>query len=138
MRSGFFATLAAVVDVLPVIASLLAAASSLAAPPRGIRQHEQVQAGEQEQGEREQRHEAHPDGRLLLHHGDDVDDDSRRKGNGQPAVNLSNRLIPIQWDLLSTRAERITRPAWRRTQSNRPGPTSRFAKNSPHPPWAPP
>src|SRR4051794_27932952 len=49
---------------------------SSAAPPGGIRQHEQVQAGDQEQDEREQRQEAHPDGGLLLAQSDDVDDDA--------------------------------------------------------------
>src|SRR5262245_27895266 len=46
-----------------------------------MRQHEQVQTGEQEQGEREQRQQAHPDGRLLLSQGDEVDDDGHRKVN---------------------------------------------------------
>src|SRR5215510_6562523 len=41
-------------------------APSPAAPPDGIRQHEQVQAGEQEQDERKQRQEPNPDGRLFL------------------------------------------------------------------------
>src|SRR4029077_14994185 len=49
-----------------IFAILSACASSVggspAAPPGGIRPHEQVEAGEQEQGEREQRHEAHPGG----------------------------------------------------------------------------
>jgi hypothetical protein len=49
-----------------------------AAPLGGIRQHEQVQAGEQEQGEREQRQEAHPDGIPACTHGYDVDDDGHR------------------------------------------------------------
>jgi hypothetical protein len=60
--------------------------ASPAAPLGGIRQHEQVQTGEQEEGEREHRQEAHPGGVLPLDHGDDVDDDGHRKGHGQPAV----------------------------------------------------
>jgi hypothetical protein len=53
-----------------------------------------------EQDEREQRQQAHPDDLFLLHHGDDVDDDGYRKGNGQPAVDLPNGNIPVQGDLL--------------------------------------
>ena len=74
--------------------------ASPAAPPGGIRQHEQVQTGEQEQGEREHRQEAHPRSVLPLYHGDDVDDDGHRKGNGQPAVGLPNPFVPVQRDLL--------------------------------------
>ena len=84
------------------------AARSAGAPPAaplgGIRQHEQVQTGEQEQGEREYRQEAHPRGILSLHHGDDVDDDGHRKGNAQPAVGLPNPFVPVQRDLLRRRA----------------------------------
>src|SRR5271157_647957 len=74
--------------------------ASPAAPLGGIRQHEQVQTAEQEQGEREYRQEAHSRGILSLYYGDDVDDDGHRKGNGQPAVGLPNPFVPVQWDLL--------------------------------------
>ena len=75
--------------------------ASPAAPLGGIRQHEQVQTGEQECGEREQRQEGHlPPSRLLPSQGDDVDDDGHREGNGQPAVGLPNPRVPVQWDLL--------------------------------------
>jgi predicted amidohydrolase YtcJ len=70
--------------------------ASPAAPPGGIRQHEQVQTAEQEQGEREHRQEAHPRGIFPLYHGDDVDDDGHRKGHGQPAVGLPNPFVPVQ------------------------------------------
>ena len=40
--------------------------ASPAAPLGGVRQHEQVQTGQQQQGEREQAQDAHPDGGLLL------------------------------------------------------------------------
>jgi hypothetical protein len=73
---------------------------SSGAPPGGIRQHEQVQTGEQLQEERDQRQEAHPDGILPQFHGDEVDDDGHRKDNGQPAVDLTNPFVPVQWDLL--------------------------------------
>jgi hypothetical protein len=73
--------------------------ASPAAPLGGIRQHEQVQTGKQEQGEREHRQEAHPGGVLPLYHGDHVDDDGHRKGNGQPAVGLPNPFAPVQCDL---------------------------------------
>jgi hypothetical protein len=71
-----------------------------AAPLSGIRQHEQVQAGEKLQGERDHRQESHRGGVLLLYHGSDVDDDGHRKGHRQPAVGLPNPFVPIQWDLL--------------------------------------
>ena len=76
--------------------------ASPAAPLGGIRQHEQVQTGEQEQGEREQRRVGHPGRRhpSPLCNGDDVGEDGHRKGNGQPAVDLPNSLVPIQWDVL--------------------------------------
>jgi hypothetical protein len=70
--------------------------ASPAVPLGRIRQHEQVQPGEQEQGEREHRQEAHPRGVLPLYHGDDVDDDGHGKGNGQPAVGPPNPFVPVQ------------------------------------------
>jgi hypothetical protein len=73
---------------------------SPAAPLGGIRKHKQLQTGEQEQGEREQRQVAHPDDRLLLSQGDEGDDDGDRKGDGQPTVDLSNSFVPVQLDLL--------------------------------------
>jgi hypothetical protein len=74
--------------------------ASHAAPLDGIRQHEQVQTGDQEQAEREHRQEAHPRGVLTLYHGDGVDDDGYRKGHGQPAVGLPNPFVPVQCALL--------------------------------------
>src|SRR5437660_1475040 len=73
---------------------------SRAAPFGGIRQHEQVQTGEEEQGEREHRQKAHRVRVLLLCYGDDIDDDGHRKGHGQPAVGLPNPFVPVQCDLL--------------------------------------
>jgi len=70
--------------------------ASPAAPPGGIRQHEQVQTGGQKQGQREHRQEAQWVGIFLLCHGDDVDDDGLRKGHGQPAVGLPNPFVPVQ------------------------------------------
>jgi hypothetical protein len=70
--------------------------ASPAAPLGGIRQHEQVQTAEQEQGEREHRQEAQPRGIFPLYHGDDVEDDGHRKGHGQPAVGLPNPFVPVQ------------------------------------------
>src|SRR5260221_4405018 len=78
----------------------LSDSASLAAPPGSIRQHEHVQAGEQQQEEREQRRVDHPGGRFPQSHGDEVGDDGDRKGDRQPAVNLPNPLVPIHWDLL--------------------------------------
>lgn len=74
--------------------------ASPAAPPGGIRQHEQVQTRDQEQGQREHRQQAQLAGILLLCHGDHVDDDGERKGHGQPTVGLPNPFVPIQADLL--------------------------------------
>ncbi len=76
---------------------------SPAAPLCGVRQCEQVQAGEILQGEREHRQEAQPVGIPLLGHGDAVDDDDHREGNGQPAVCKPNPSVPVQWDLLRGR-----------------------------------
>jgi hypothetical protein len=70
--------------------------ASSAAPLGGIRQHEQVQTGEQEKGKREHRQEAHPRGVLPRYHGDDVDGDGHRKSHGQPAVGLPNPFVPVQ------------------------------------------
>ena len=83
--------------------ALRSVGASPAAPLGGIRQHEQIQAGEQEQGEREQRRVGHPGGRLPLSHaqGDEVGDDGHRKGNGQPAVGLPNPVVPVHGILAS-------------------------------------
>jgi hypothetical protein len=67
-----------------------------AAPSAGIGKHEHIQTGEQEQKKREQWRVDDPSGRLPQSHGDEVGDDGRRKGDGQPAVNLPNPVIPIQ------------------------------------------
>ena len=74
--------------------------ASRAAPLGCVWQYEQVQAGDQEQGERKYRQEAQPIRVLLLDHGDDVDDDGHGKGYGQPAVELPHPFVPVQWDLL--------------------------------------
>jgi hypothetical protein len=60
-----------------------------------MREHEQVETGKQEQDEREQRQEAYPDGLFVPEPGHDVDDDSHRKGHGQPAVDLPNPIAQI-------------------------------------------
>src|SRR6266545_3902133 len=80
--------------------------ASPAAPLGGIRQHEQVQTGEQQQGEREQRRVRHPGRRRPspLCNDDEVGDDGHRKGNGQPAVGLPNPFVPVHWDLQADRA----------------------------------
>src|SRR5688500_3699354 len=61
-----------------------------AAPPGGIRQREQVQTAEHEQGQWEQGRVGHPGDLLLQSDGDEVGDDGHRKRNGQPAVRLPN------------------------------------------------
>jgi len=67
-RHKVCATLLILSALLPFIAAARSVGASLAAPLGGIWQYEQVQTGEQEQGEGEQRHEAHPEGILLLFH----------------------------------------------------------------------
>src|SRR4029077_20086464 len=50
---------------------------------------------------RGQCHEAHPDDLLLHYQGDEVGDDGHRKGNGQPAVDLPNPVVPAHGILAS-------------------------------------
>ena len=57
---------------LRAIVVRLAGRSGGASPLGGIRQHEQVQTGDQEQGEREHGQEAHLSRILALYHGGDV------------------------------------------------------------------
>src|SRR3954451_25392707 len=75
--------------------------SSRATPLTRIRQHEQIQAGEQEEGEREQRRIGHPGGRHPTSpcQRDEVRDDGHGEGDGQPAVSLPDPAVPIHWDL---------------------------------------
>src|SRR6266404_4361176 len=98
--------------------------ASPAGPLRGIRQHEQVQTGEKLQGEHKHCQEAHPRAISPPCHGDAVDDDGHRKGNGQPAMGLPNPFVPVQSDLLTTfeRPEAASwafqyRTAWRTQRS---------------------
>src|SRR5712671_784780 len=80
--------------------SLLCAGASPTAQLGGIGQHEHVQTAEQEQEERDQRRVDHPEGRFPQSPGDEIGDDGHRKSNGQPAVDLPNPYVHIQWDLL--------------------------------------
>ena len=73
---------------------------SPAAQRGGIRQHEQVQTGEQEQGEREQRQEAHPDGLFLPYQGDDVDYDGAVKAMDSQRWICRTHLFQFNGDLL--------------------------------------
>src|ERR1700737_4562842 len=95
-------TMAMVAALHDVIANFTwrSAGALLAAPLGGIRQHEHVQAGKQQQEEWEQWRVDHPGRRLTQSHGDEVGDDGHRKGDRQPAVDLPNPLVPIHWDLL--------------------------------------
>ena len=56
--------------------------------------------------------EAQPVGVLPLYHGDAVEDDGHRKGNGQPAVGLPNPFVPIQCTS-SRLLSRLRRPVGR-------------------------
>src|SRR5687767_9468029 len=76
-------------------ASFPVRAASPAAPLGGIRQCEQIQTGQQQQCERQQRHVRHPDDRILLCQGDESNDDGQRKDHGHPAVELPNPLVPV-------------------------------------------
>src|SRR6185436_5046564 len=60
LGEAMFAILSSSID------GLCQVSGSPAAPPGGIRQHEQVRAGEQEQGEGKQRRVGHPARRLPL------------------------------------------------------------------------
>src|SRR5690606_2788156 len=81
--------------------ALLSDGAPPAAPPGGIGQREQVQAADRKQGEREQRQEIHPIGGLLPGAlGNEDGGDDRGKDDRQPAVDLPNPLVPVQWGLL--------------------------------------
>src|SRR5271169_2623827 len=56
--------------------------ASPAAPPGGVRQHEQVQTCEKLQGERGHRKQAHLSGVLPLYDSKAVNEDGHRKGDG--------------------------------------------------------
>lgn len=74
------------------------------APLGSIRQYKQVQPGEQQQKEREQGEEAHPEHQLLLLRENDIDDDigddKQGKNHRQPAMGLAKPGIPVHCDLL--------------------------------------
>src|SRR5215470_8418239 len=78
---------------------------SPAAPLGGMRQNEQVETGEQEQKEWGQRRVDDPGGSFPQSHGGEVGDDGQRKDDRQPAVDLPNPFVPIQWDLLSQQVD---------------------------------
>lgn len=77
--------------------------ASAVAPFGRIRQHEQVQPGKHEQGEREQRRVGHPGrGRTTPScQGDDVSDHGRREGDRDPTVALSDPLVQVHGNLHS-------------------------------------
>jgi hypothetical protein len=64
------------------------------------RERLRVEAGKQQQEEREQRRVDHPGGRPFQSHGDEVSDDGQRKGDGQPAVTCRTHLFQFNGDLL--------------------------------------
>lgn len=79
------------------------------APPVGIRQHEQVEAGQHEQYQGEQSQDTHAKDELLRRRGDeiedDVDDDQNRENDGQPKMRLPNQFTPIHGILPSINKE---------------------------------
>lgn len=81
--------------------SLQCIGESPTAPLDDIGQHEHVQTAEQEQEEREQRRVGHPERWLPPSPSDEIGYDGRRKGNGQPAVELANSVVPSQFGLLA-------------------------------------
>lgn len=104
--ADFFAVFvaAAFFVVLPAIVftpGLLRVASS-AAPFDCVRQHEQVQPREEEQGQREKRRVGYPTGRSPARQGNEVGDDRRREGDGRPAVNLTNPEAQLRPPLTKT------------------------------------
>src|SRR5262249_6148717 len=62
-----------------------------------VRQHKHVQTSEQERQQREQWRVDNPGGRFPQSHRDKVCDDGRGKGDRQPAVNLPNPHVLVQW-----------------------------------------
>src|SRR5215467_2961327 len=100
LAAAFFATFADFSDVLPAIAFAPIRRRLARCATRRHTAARTSRTSEHEKGEREQRQEAHPDGGFLLHQGDDIDDDRHGEGDGQPAVNLPNPRVPIQWYLL--------------------------------------
>lgn len=74
--------------------------ASPAPPLANVRQREQVHTREKHQSERGHCQEAHPVGIPALKHGQAIEDDDQRKSNGQPAVQLPNPFVPVQWFLL--------------------------------------
>lgn len=79
---------------LPAVGST---GASTAPPPDDVREHEQVHTREKHQGERGHRQEAHPAGISAFKHSHAVEDDGQREGNGQPAMQLPNPFVPVQW-----------------------------------------
>lgn len=76
--------------------SLLLLPQPSAAPLRSIWQCEQVQAGEEFQGEHEYRRETQPVRVLVLGYSNAVDNDHRRESHRQPAVCQPNPFVPVQ------------------------------------------
>ena len=72
------------------------------AAPGAVRQGEEIQAGEQEQSEWEERGEVDPlGGRLLCEDNHCDNGHGQREGDGDPAVGLAHPLIPVQRVILS-------------------------------------
>jgi DNA polymerase I len=61
-----FATVFADADQFSLFTPAIESIHTVLTPLGGIRQHEQVQAGDQERGERKQRQQPNPDGLFLL------------------------------------------------------------------------
>ncbi|WP_433789870.1 hypothetical protein [Actinoplanes sp. CA-252034] len=68
----------------------------------GVRQDEQVQAGDHEHGQREQRHVGDPDDRVLLGEGDERQDDGRGEDGRGPAVDAADAILPGHEQTLTT------------------------------------
>ena len=77
-----------------------ARARVLSPPLVEIRQREQVQAGEKEQGKYAHGRQAQPVAVLSPYHSNAVDDDGHGEDDGQPTVGLPNPFAPVQVDLL--------------------------------------
>jgi hypothetical protein len=80
-------------------ASRLFERSPSIAPFDDIRQHEQIETAEQKQEERGQWRVNHQRRRFAQRHSYKIGDDGRRENNRQPAMSLSNRYMPTQWQI---------------------------------------
>jgi hypothetical protein len=79
-----------VFGIVPLIVVRLLIKRLDGGPAAGPGQDEQVQAGDHQHGQREQRHVGDPDDRVLPGEGDERQDDGRGEDGGRPAVDSAD------------------------------------------------